>query len=73
MKLLKSKSKNLNCRQNRVESGGFRVILSLLCIENPQAQMKDSIRYCETKEPVCRGGGRELAEASESKNLLNIA
>jgi hypothetical protein len=36
--------------------------------------MGESIWYCKTKEPVRGGGGgRELEEASESKNLLNIS
>jgi hypothetical protein len=31
------------------------------------------MRYCSTEEPVVGGGGRELEEASKSKNLQNIA
>jgi hypothetical protein len=37
----------------RVETGGFWVLLSLLCVYN----LQDSMQYCKTKEPMRRGGG----------------
>jgi hypothetical protein len=41
-----------SAEQNRVECGGFWVILPLLCVSNPQAQIQDSMWYWKTKELV---------------------
>ncbi len=57
-----------------VEGGGFRVILSLLCVYSTtrRPRLRTLCGTARQKSP-CGGGEKEREEASKSKNLRNNA